>query len=360
MNNYWGLYSADCCPEERFDPLQTFKASDKFFGFRVIITTSRRNRPREYQRENIENIKVVEKDSIFKKISSGELECIPISGDESIILSGFKPEYHNLTKYMGVTIINKYSPLCVLSENSNTAGIAVVSYSNKYSENLDDEDALASIFRSLITTLKYFKSKYNSSIVFFNVGRTSGASIRQLHAQAYLTNSIHGSLSYSYYQSYDMYKKDNRCLTCDLANKNTVVDKLEQKIDLEKLILWEDDYIRLVHPFAPIRPLSLRIIPKRHVNSLIMLNDREIKSLSRAMIIAHTAVSEYPINWRRKKDHSIAVRQSINYDVDFHMIIDILSTIPMGGSEIVDFVSISSFDPMEVARIMREIINTKY
>ena len=90
------------------------------------------------------------------------------------------------------------------------------------------------------------------------------------------------------------------------------------------------------------------------------MSDDTIKSLGKAMSVAHQVLGKADIPWPNMKDHSIAFRQTSNSDDDFHLIIDVLSTIPLGGSETVDYLSISTIDPYDLAQKFRDSLDTNY
>jgi galactose-1-phosphate uridylyltransferase len=356
--NYWGKFK-DSQPEMRFDPLQSFIEGENIFGFRILISSSRTARPREYKRSRKESQINDDKDSILLDVITGKELAIVIDGDgETIGLPSDDASYHRLENYYGVTIVNKYPPLSqTIGKGRREDGIALVAFPTRYTDSLNDSEAIYFMLRSMFSAIrKLTDDNLKSSVVFMNIGKSSGASLRHLHAQAYMTQDLHGLLSYGYIRAFDSH---DECFTCKMANQNGIInDHLEQNIDLDKLTIWEDDHIRLIQPFAPIRILSLRILPKQHINRVEKMSDDTIKSLGQAMSIAHQVIATADIPWPNLKDHSIAFRQRNKSDDDFHMIIDMMSTIPLGGSETVDFLSISTVDPYDLAKKFRDSLET--
>lgn len=370
----WGRYrSSDNLPETRFDPLQSYFDNDEIVGFRIHVIKARGKRPRELKRNpEPDRIEGNPKDSILYQISHGLTPSIPLASENKMIgkVSDTAREHH-LGQYSGITMINKFSPLLSLINDKiehehKTSGVALVSYSNTYTENLVDIPSIVDILRSLFTTIGYYCSdkaveqegfKYFTSIIFFNVGLSSGASLRQLHAQAYLLNNVHGQISSAFFKAYASHEA---CFTCKMANSyGQIKDHLGQEIDIDRLIIWEDTHMRLIHPYAEMRPFSLRILPKGHFAWVGEFSTKGaiINSLAKALHLAHiTGTESYDFRWHSKLDHSISFRQSKTVNDDFHMIIDILSTIPLGGAELVDSLSITSLDPELVARRMKKYI----
>ena len=332
----------------RFDPLQSFIENRQIYGFRILISSSRTARPREYKRSKLESKTIKSRGSILLDVITGKELAIVIDGDgESIGLPGDEAKHHYLENYNAVTIINKFPPLSQTADNGERVhGIAMVAFPTKFTDSMDDAEPIFYLLRSMFSAIrKLTDDKLRSNIVFMNIGRSSGASLRHLHAQAYMTSDLHGLLSYGFIRAFDTHD----CLTCKMANQNGIItDHLEQTIDLDRMIIWEDDHVRLIQPFAPIRLLSLRILPKHHINRVEKMKEDTIKSLSRAMSIAHRVLATADIPWPNMRDHSIAFRQSNRSDDNFHLIIDILSTIPLGGAETVDYLSISAVDPYDL------------
>ncbi len=340
----------------RFDPLQSFIDDGQIFGFRILISSSRTSRPREYKRSKRAAQISDKNDSVLLDVITGKELAIVLDADgESIDLPADDARYHRLEKYDGVTIINKYPPFSQsIDEGRRENGIAMVAIPTKFSDTLTDSEAVYYIFRSMFSAIRNLTDdNLRSSVVFMNVGRSSGASLRHLHAQAYMTRELHGLLAYGFIRAF---ASNDECFTCKMANhKGIITDHLKQSIDLDRMIIWEDDNIRLIQPFAPIRLLSLRILPKQHINRVEKMSDDAIKSLGKAMSIAHQVLGNADIPWPNMKDHSIAFRQTNNSD-DFHIIIDILSTIPLGGSETVDYLSVSTIDPYDLAENFRNAL----
>ncbi|MHA2278577.1 MAG: hypothetical protein ACXAC2_22595, partial [Candidatus Kariarchaeaceae archaeon] len=122
-------------------------------------------------------------------------------------------------------------------------------------------------------------------------------------------------------------------------------------------IVWEDDNWRVIVPHAPMRALAIRIIPKNHINWFGQLENNEIESLAQILKISDNLINiATPSKWPSFTDRTVVFRQSITVDRDFHFFIDMLPSIPFGGSELVDSLSITSLDPDRSAEIMREYL----
>jgi len=364
--NYWGNYEEEKRPKVRYDPLQSFIENNKIFGFRIHLIPLRGNRPRENViRVKKDQLNYTDKEtSILMQIYLGNDFAIPIAGDDKCIGKPTdNPRKLNFENYKGICILNKYSPLSI--NHTEAGGISLVAFSHKYTENLDDVSPIYDILISIQTALRsLIIDKSNRKdlvvpVVFFNVGPSSGASLKQLHGQAYAVNSANGLLTYAFMKSF---AQNNDCLTCRLSRENRLIDHIEQELDQTDRIIWEDQYVRLLSPYAPIRPFSLRILPKNHRNWLGESTKEEIHSISYALYLAHNLIiSVSPSGWPLLTDRTIVFRQSSSIDYDYHYFVDILPCLPLGGSELIDSLSITSIDPDRLAASMKrnldEIIN---
>lgn len=360
IDNFWGKYSGEKYPQVRFDPLLSFLSHNEIFGYRIHIVPGRGSRPRDnVMRRAIKRETKDPSESIFFKVSHGTELSIPISSDQEIICS-YKddPKFHNLTKALAVSILNKYAPLNNIGENA--AGVSLVTYSNIYSEDLGNTDANLSILQSLkVAISKIINKKFQSSLIFFNIGPSSGASLRQLHAQTYIIPHNSGMLTANFQQAYESAStKLGGCLVCKIAIEENCNDHVGQNLEVSQRIVWEDENWRVLVPYAPMRALAIRIIPKAHKNWFGKLNRPEIRSLAVILKMADNLINiATPSKWPPLTDRTIVFRQGITIEQDFHFFIDMLPSIPFGGSELVDSLSITSLDPDKSAEIMREYLS---
>lgn len=364
---FWCKFNASNLPEIRFDPMQSYRSERGIFGFRINIVSSRADRPRDQKRNSTTRNTELEDPakSVLMQIATGVDFGIAVSGDEELLMSATEePVKQDLMRFKGLTVINKYAAVNI--DGINNPGVALVSFATEYSEHLDREEPIFHLLHSLQTVMNsLIRSKnsqgieYRTNIVFLNIGPTSGASLRQLHTQAYALEKLQGSISETFQRAFEQYQTLNdNCLTCKLSNERGVIaDHLDQQINVDRLILWEDDYVRLVHPYAPIRPISLRLYIKRHISWIGELNHHELHSIAKSFTKSYQILKNIlPPGWSRGMDRSIAFRQSLDIDDDYHLFIDLLSTIPMGAAEIVDYMSVTSFVPDLYADKMREAL----
>ncbi|MCE7736780.1 MAG: hypothetical protein GPJ54_17995 [Candidatus Heimdallarchaeota archaeon] len=362
IDNFWGKYTGEKYPQVRFDPLLSFLSQNEIFGYRIHIVPGRGSRPRDNKmRRPVKRESKDPSESIFFKVSHGTELSIPISTEQELVSKySDDPEFHNLTEALAVSILNKYAPLNNMGENA--AGVSLVTYSNIYSEHLGNTEANFSILQSLkIAISAIINKKFQSSLIFFNIGPTSGASLRQLHAQTYIIPHNSGMLSANFQHAYESAsQKLGECLVCKIANEENCIDHVGQNLETSGRIVWEDANWRVMVPYAPIRALAIRIIPKTHKNWFGKLNEIEIRSLAGILKMADNLINiATPSKWPALIDRTIVFRQGITIEQDFHFFIDVLPSIPFGGSELVDSLSITSLDPDKSAEIMRNYLSNK-
>ncbi len=357
--NYWGRYTDDKYPQVRYDPLLSHILNDEIYGFRVHVVPGRGSRPRDHSFKKRAPKEIANpEDSIFYRVTQGKELCILISNEEMAMGNyNDEPEYHDLKECQGLTIVNKYSPLN--SKGNNASGVALVSYSNYYSEDLSIIEANFNILKSLKNAIeRLIENQFQSSLIFFNIGPSSGASLRQLHAQSYVIPRNSGLLSGNFQQAYDSaIAKLSECLVCKFSAEDKIVDHLGQELNVKHRTIWEDKNWKVIVPNAPMRALAIRIFPKQHYNWFGKLNKEEITILAQILSMADKLINiATPSKWPSFTDRTVVFRQSITINKDFHFFIDMLPSIPFGGSELVDSLSITSLDPDRSAEIMKEYL----
>ena len=363
--SYWGKYQHSDYPKVYYDPFQSFIVDGIIYGYRVHVIPSRSNRPRENILPQSVELPVLTKEkSLLMRITRGEELCIPITGDRQILSDpNDNPELHDLSKYEAVSIINKYSPTSLKSGNAH--GVSIIAYPNLLQQTLTSIEPVTAVLITLKTALRSILlentnfTHLKAPLIFFNIGPSSGATLNQLHAQAYLLPRLSGQLSYAYMEAYKQSKNQLKsCLACLWSNKETLTDHLNQEINVKALTVYEDKYLRLVMSNAPIRPMSLRIIPKRHIVWFGGSNDAELESFAKALVTAHGLILKISKGGSiQRRDRTIAFRHGVSIDEDFHFIIDIMPSIPLGGAEVIDSLTMSTIEAEVLVAKMKEMLN---
>lgn len=366
MTKYWGKYNEENAPRVRFDPLQCFMYNGAPVGYRIHVVPTRGKRPRDHKIPSAEedNQKKFDEEyiqqSVLYRISKGNELGIAIAGDDKIIgRPDDEATEQDLSQYNGIAIVNKYSPL---NQNKKEAGgVSLVVFPTSYVETLINPDLNYNLLIPLRTAIRYLIEDYRgredlqTPMIFFNIGPSSGASLKHLHAQSYVTTTSSGLITYTFNQAYNA---NNHCLACRMAKKQAIRDHIGQELQVGDLTIWEDSNIRLIVPHAPIRPLGLRILIKPHIAWIGEATDDVLRSLALALSYGHKVIiMGKPPSWPTKRDRTIAFRQTEKVGKDFHMFVDILPSIPLGGAEVIDSLSVTSLDPPRLAKRMRRILN---
>lgn len=362
---HWGKYEGSQYPTVHYDPFQSFISDGVIYGYRVHVIPSRSNRPRENKFPESAKLSVLTiKKSLLLRISKGEELCIPITGDRQVLSDpNDQPELHDLSKYEAVSIINKYSPTSLKSGNAH--GVSIIAYPNLLQQTLTSIEPVTAVLITLKTALRSIlleNTKFThlkAPLIFFNIGPSSGATLNQLHAQAYLLPRLSGQLSYAYMEAYKQSRNQLKiCLACLWSSRETLIDHLNQEINVKALTVYEDRYLRLVMSNAPIRPMSLRIIPKRHIVWFGGSDDDELEAFAKALVTAHSLILQISKGGSiQRRDRTIAFRHGVSIDEDFHFIIDVMPSIPLGGAEVIDSLTMSTIEAEVLVAKMKEMLN---
>jgi uncharacterized protein (DUF2132 family) len=305
--------------------------------------------------------KIVEEEihnSPLWQVLHGKEPCIPIAGDFEIIGEPDESEQTtDLSGYGGIAIMNKFSPLGIHSEQAS--GVAMVNYPTDYTQDLSSAQFNYHILRPMKASLHHllegdsYRNDLKAPISFFNIGPSSGSSLKYLHSQSYAVPQTEGTLSYAYTRAF---RSNSECLTCKIANEKVVHDHLGQEIDYERLTVWEDDFNRVIVPYAPFRTMGTRIIPKPHLSYIGEASDEYLQSLGKALTAADYLMNaSIPSNRTPQPDRTIPFRQTPHVNQDFHMFIDIYPPFPILAAESADFLGLSPWSPWRIVERMRNV-----
>jgi len=361
--NFWGRYR-DVQPTTHFDPLQTFIEEDHPVGFRVNFMPDRGKRPREqhiplpksFLQNDITEEEITK--SPLYRVLHGQEPAVPLAGDDEVLGDPSDDEViQDFSHYKGISIMNKFSPLGLYSKQA--AGVAMVNFPSSYTRTLDRPQLNFDLLRPMRTSLRYlmegkgYRTDLKTPLVFFNIGPSSGASLRYIHGQSYAIPRAEGLNSYAYQKAFE---SNVSCLTCKIATQDEVTDHLGQVINYEELTVWEDENVRVIYPYAPLRTMGTRIIPKVHVDYLGSVSDSLLMSLATALSVADYLMNAaVPATRRVRMDRTIPFRQTTSIGKDFHMFIDLLPPFPLVAAETVDFLGMTPFRPTSVAERMKRI-----
>ena len=110
--------------------------------------------------------------------------------------------------------------------------------------------------------------------IFENKGKEVGVTLSHPHGQIYAYPFIPPKIKKELRASSDYFKKEKRCLFCEIVKK-------EEK-EKERIVYQDKDFLAFV-PFYAHFPYEVHIFPKRHLNSLHHFKKQDIKGLAEIM-----------------------------------------------------------------------------
>ena len=110
-------------------------------------------------------------------------------------------------------------------------------------------------------------------LVFKNKGREGGASLEHTHTQVIATTVLPTNVLEKVKALDDYRKKHNLCGYCDVIKKEESGER----------VIFEDEHVISMAPYASRFPYEALIMPKRHVLKLHQLNENEKHSIAKAL-----------------------------------------------------------------------------
>lgn len=175
-------------------------------------------------------------------------------------------------------------------------------------------------------------------LIFKNAGGPAGASIQHAHSQIFATEFLPPHLI-DKSQKVQAYKlKTGHCVYCDVIKKER---KGQRRV-------YEDDHVIAFAPYASIHNYEIWILPKRHLDNITMLDDKERKSWAKVL----------------KKILKKIVKLNLSYNYYFHQVINdqdqhlYMKVTPRGsvwaGVEIGSGLIINAVSPEDAAKYYRK------
>lgn len=130
------------------------------------------------------------------------------------------------------------------------------------------EDVLWAYFFRLTDLNKDPRLKY--VLIFKNEGEVAGSSLEHTHSQLIALPIVPKSVKEEIDSSKKYYDNKERCLFCDIIN---------QELNADKRVIYENDKYVSLSPFAPREPFETWILPKNH-ESNFSPPDKSFSSLS--------------------------------------------------------------------------------
>ena len=188
--------------------------------------------------------------------------------------------------------------------------------------------------------------KINIVTIFRNHGSRAGTSLEHPHSQIIATPIVPPHVRYPMEQAVLHYDEYGTCVYCDM-----VAEELRQ----EERIISETQNFAAFCPFAARSPFEIRIYPKKHQPSFVLLNDNDLVELAQVLRDVLKRQHIYLSN----PDYNYIIRSCPIGDEDsrylhWYMVIIPKISIP-AGFEIGSGIYINTVAPEESARILRTV-----
>ena len=293
----------------------------------VIIAPGRDGRPHDIEvPQRLPRYKNPE-DSIFHPKNVANVKATFTVGDEQNWRVKVIPN-----KFPAVTLANKkaYGVQEIIIETPNP-NLEMEDFSVKHISDILRTYAKRTAAIQKIKNIQYI-------IIFKNDGGKAGASVSHAHSQIFATDFIPPHLLDKSHQALSYRLKNGREAYCDIIAKEM---KGPRRV-------WENKRIACFTPYASMHNYECWIIPKRHIDNITQLNEREFKSF--AGILKHVV--------------NKITALGLAYNYYFHQIVHdenqhlYMKITPRGslwaGVEIGSGIIINTISPEDAARYYRE------
>jgi UDPglucose--hexose-1-phosphate uridylyltransferase len=239
-----------------------------------------------------------------------------------------------------VSVVNKFAALS--PNNPDAYGQSeVIIETRKHAMDINDfsVDHIVRIFNAYINRFDELRNmdRIKHVIVFKNEGGKAGDSIAHTHSQVIAMpflppkNEIE-AIAYNKYRL-----KHATCPYCDVIQKETGKPR----------VIWEDENLFVLAPYASNAPYAAWLLPKRHVRFLSDLTRSEKESIAMAFKIVLGKLDELGISY------NYFVENAINQE-DYHMHIKLVPRPNVwGGVEMGSGIIINPIAPEYAAKIYR-------
>ena len=240
-----------------------------------------------------------------------------------------------------ISLINKFAAVSL--DNPRAYGQAeVILETRKHGLEINDfsVDHIVRIFDAYIDRYEALRNtdgvKY--VILFKNEGGKAGASISHAHSQI-IALPLLPPKALSEAAAYNKYRLDkSTCPYCDIIKEETGKPR----------VIWEDENLFVLAPYAGEAPYGAWFLPKRHVRYLADLNYSEKESIAKAMKAVLGVLDELGISY------NYFVENAVNCE-DYHMHIKLAPRPNIwAGLELGTGVIINPIPPEYAARIYRD------
>jgi len=208
-----------------------------------------------------------------------------------------------------ISVINKFAALT--SDNASAYGqTEVIIETRKHGLDINDFSVnhIVRIFNAYIdrfTSLVYMDG-IKHVIVFKNEGGKAGASISHTHSQVIALPILPPKVENEAKAFNKYYQDHDTCPYCDIIQKET--DKPR--------VIWEDENLFVLSPYASESPYGVWLLPKRHIRLISDLTRSEKESIAIALKMVLGKLDEFGISY------NYFIENAVNSE-DYHMHIKI-------------------------------------
>jgi UDPglucose--hexose-1-phosphate uridylyltransferase len=204
-----------------------------------------------------------------------------------------------------LSFLNKYP--AVTFDNPKAYGQAeVILETRKHGLEINDFsiDHIIRVFDVYINRYELLRktSGVKYVIVFKNEGGKAGASIPHSHSQIIALPIVPPNIR-DEVRDYNEYRlTHDNCPYCDIIVKESGTDR----------VIWEDDNVFVLSPYASNYPYGVWILPKRHFKSIIEMTHVEKVSIAKSFKIVLGKLNELGLSYNYFFENSVQ-------DGDYHM-----------------------------------------
>jgi UDPglucose--hexose-1-phosphate uridylyltransferase len=257
----------------------------------VIIASGRSKRPQGFKLKKRKKLASAKKDCPFCNIETQkEPTLIYREGKEMPLDEGIPKDWTTIVIPNKYPAVSPDSDLGEEMEGKLYKKMKSVGY-HELVITRDHEKQIALFNISQIKELldayqnRYFslvkKEFVNYVSIFHNHGAEAGASLSHPHSQIITTPLIDSDLIRALDNAQSYYKKNKRCVYCDM-------NKWEMKV--RKRIVFENKEFLVVCPFASKSAFQMIISPKKHLSNFERITEKEKWSLAEAFKAAFSAL----------------------------------------------------------------------
>lgn len=204
-----------------------------------------------------------------------------------------------------ISVINKFAALSL--DNSSAYGqCEVIVETRKHGLDINDFsiDHITRIIDAYTERYKIMKdiSGIKYVAIFKNEGGKAGASIAHSHSQLIALPLIPPKAQYEINDYRQYHEKNGTCPYCDIIIKESDGPR----------VVWQDDNLFVLAPYASEFPYEAWFIPKRHINQISDLTEDEKKSIATAFKITLDKLDELEIAYNFFFENTIE-------DKEYHM-----------------------------------------